>query len=572
MTGQNERPAETIQHSPLPRIELLLNRDLPALLNSVAAYERGKAVSTRIDGRIIGTGVEDFTKGNTIYTLNYKNETFQLIDVPGIEGDEAKYAAMVREAIAKAHLVFYVNGTNKKPEKATAEKIRSYLRRGTKVCPLVNVRGNADSYEFEEDRTALEQQGGAANALKQTVQVLESALGQDVLLKGQCVQGLIGFSALAYDPSGRNTSIHPTRDKNLVIQQRNFLKHFGSRNAMFEFSRVKSVAQVLHTKLKTFKEDIVESNKNKAKELLAENLDVLRQALSEHQAYIKDAEPEFHKCRAAIQEALKRFACLTEAGRKNILNDFFNDLGEKASSIVATHIGDSDHIEREISSAFKSGQGALSERLRAQVEERIAELQESVNQAMRRLIEDVGRVEFQQRGAFGDKEHTGHFDRADFGSTFSLGDLGSSVFKIGSYAAVGASIGAGIGGSLTLGALAIPAATIGAAIGVLVGSIMSGVDWLLKEGRRIRKAQAKVREKLEETRSKVSDGLKTDVENLAAAIDKELRAGVLSRVNSLHENLVSHPLSILNRQIAAMEGMKEQLEKMPHGTIHAIQR
>ncbi|MDO8448569.1 MAG: hypothetical protein Q7T10_07155 [Rhodoferax sp.] len=40
---------------------------------------------------------------NTLYTLNYTEKTFQLIDVPGIEGDERKYAHMVREANA-AHL------------------------------------------------------------------------------------------------------------------------------------------------------------------------------------------------------------------------------------------------------------------------------------------------------------------------------------------------------------------------------------------------------------------------------------------------------------------------------------
>lgn len=65
-----------------------------------------------------------------------------MIDVPGIEGDEGKYAHMVRQAVAKAHLVFYVNGTSKKPE-GNGGKIRAYLRRGTQVCPLVNVRSGA---------------------------------------------------------------------------------------------------------------------------------------------------------------------------------------------------------------------------------------------------------------------------------------------------------------------------------------------------------------------------------------------------------------------------------------------
>ncbi|MBT9137324.1 MAG: hypothetical protein DDT34_02414 [Firmicutes bacterium] len=119
-------------------LDALLNRQLTALLDTLLIYERKKAQVNRVDGLIIGTGEADFTKGNTLYPLSYHGKRFQLIDVPGIEGDERKYAPMVREAVAKAHLVFYVNGTNKKPEKATAKKIRSYLKFGTQVCPLIN--------------------------------------------------------------------------------------------------------------------------------------------------------------------------------------------------------------------------------------------------------------------------------------------------------------------------------------------------------------------------------------------------------------------------------------------------
>ncbi|MGK7460505.1 DUF1269 domain-containing protein, partial [Salmonella enterica] len=69
-----------------------------------------------------------------------------LIDVPGIEGNESHYVHLVKEAIAKALLVVYVNGTNKKPETTTAWKIKSYLEYGTQVYPLITARGYADAY------------------------------------------------------------------------------------------------------------------------------------------------------------------------------------------------------------------------------------------------------------------------------------------------------------------------------------------------------------------------------------------------------------------------------------------
>nr|MBP9942727.1 hypothetical protein [Comamonas sp.] len=78
-----------------PTLDALLNRQLTALLDMLVVYERQKAQVHRVDGLIIGTGEADFTKGNTLYPLNYKGKRFQLIDVPGIEGDESKYAHMV---------------------------------------------------------------------------------------------------------------------------------------------------------------------------------------------------------------------------------------------------------------------------------------------------------------------------------------------------------------------------------------------------------------------------------------------------------------------------------------------
>jgi hypothetical protein len=278
------------------RLRTLLNNELPGVLASSLLLEAQRIAARKVDGTIIGTGAEDFTTSNTCYTLKHGDgKTFQLFDVPGIEGNEARYAAMVKAAVAKAHLVVYVNGTNKKPEKATAEKIRSYLHRGTQVCPVINVRGNADAYEFDEDRVALTQHGNCGTALEQTVEVLRGVLGENVLMSGHCVQGLLAFSALAM--SGKESTIHPSRANDLAIQQRNYLKHFGSTTAMAEFSQLHKIASVLHAKRGTFKQDIVESNKGKLRELLADSAAELATIRQEYTRFLASVEPEFEKCR-----------------------------------------------------------------------------------------------------------------------------------------------------------------------------------------------------------------------------------------------------------------------------------
>uniref|UniRef100_UPI003F78FF39 hypothetical protein n=1 Tax=Chromobacterium amazonense TaxID=1382803 RepID=UPI003F78FF39 len=480
------------------KLEELLNVLFPALLQTAIVCEKHKANLHRVDGHIIGTGEADFTKGNTFYTLNYKGKIFQLMDVPGIEGDETKYAHMVREAVAKAHLVFYVNGTNKKPEKATAEKIRSYLRHGTQVCPLVNVRGNADAYEFEEDREPLENHEGARTALKQTMDVLGSVLDKDVLLTGHSVQGLLAFSSLAINSVNGKTTIHPSREKDLVIQQRNYLKYFGSAKAMFELSQISAVAKVLHAKQATFKEDIVESNKVKVRALLVENIEVLSVTLNEHRNFIARVMPEFEKCRESIHGAVQTFERLITAGRRNLWSEFFNSMSERADAIVADNFGDNDRIAAKLKTAFQNHQQGMGPRLQAQVEEQVEVLQESMSQAMKRLIQDVRRIEFQQQIVFGESGQRANYYATELEMDLSLKDWGSIAFNVGSYALAGAGVGS---------VFPVIGNMIGAVAGAVVGLLVSALSLLTSKEKRIRKAQAQVQDKIDEMRGQAMSRL-----------------------------------------------------------------
>jgi len=544
------------------KLDELINTLFPSFTKLLVEFEVTRERAQRVDGCIIGTGEADFTKGNTVYTLHYKGKVFQLIDVPGIEGDEGKYVNMVHQAVAKAHMVFYVNGTNKKPEKATAEKIRQFLRRGTQVCPIINIRGSADAYEFEEDRTSLEAHGGATSALKQTTDVLNSVLGQEVLFPGLCAQGLMAFSSLAMNAKTRHTTIHASRNKDLVLQQRNYLKHFTSTKAMFEFSQIRAVAKVLHTKLGTFKEDIIESNKTKVRELLKENAGVLKEALNDHRKFITKVEPEFKKCRESISGATEIFERLVSAGRKNLWSEFFNNLSAEADEIVAQNFGDNDVIKSKINKAFKDRQGAMTKKLQAQLEEHTETLQQNMKQAMERLIQDIRRVEFQQKINFADDDQKAVYQAMDLNMDLGLKEWGAIAFNIGSYAITGATIGS---------SFPVIGTAIGAAIGAVVGALVSVMNFFTSKESRIRKAQAQVQSKIDEVRNQVMRGLPEQLKKLMLPINKEIKEAMLSRVDNIHSTL-KHPLTIIEKQIALMTQIQNQLEEMPYGTIQAIQR
>ncbi|EOJ4698144.1 MULTISPECIES: hypothetical protein [Enterobacteriaceae] len=542
-------------------IQELLNKTLPHLVQTIIRNERLKNTLLQVDGLIIGTGEADFTKGNTRYALHIDDKTFHLLDVPGIEGNESRYISQVKEAIAEAHMVVYVNGTNKKPETATAEKIKSYLEYGTQVYPLVNVRGYADAYEFEEDRHDLMQQGGAGEALKQTVGVLQPVLGSDVLLPGNCVQGLLAFCGLAYDDATQSTTIHPSRAHNLATQQKRYFQHFSSRREMQEFSQIDAIARVIRGKVATFREDIVESNKGKVRESLGQYLQVLNTQLTNHRAFLKKTEPEFDKCCVAFANAIAAFERRIINNRRNRWNDFFNDLMEKSDDIVEDDFGDKEAIAQRISQQFKSRRVEVKKLMLQDTEEGVKALQEQMIQAVARLLQDIKHIEFQQHVDFA---HGGEFE---FGREIALGydlglrDFGSMAFKIGSYALSGATVGS---------AFPVIGTAIGAVAGALVGVVMTVVGFFTSKASKVRKAQGKVRDKLESARDKALDGIDDEVRNLVAAIENELKSSLLQKVNAMHTAL-QQPIAIFEQQITQVTHLKNQLENMPYGTIQTVQ-
>ncbi|GAA8013711.1 hypothetical protein JP0556_06250 [Helicobacter pylori] len=96
------------------------------------------------DGAIIGDGRSDFTKKTKSYTFKHNNQSFVLLDVPGIEGDEKKVKQQISNATQKAHAIFYVTKTPAPPQKGeekkegTIEKIQKQLASQTEVYTLFN--------------------------------------------------------------------------------------------------------------------------------------------------------------------------------------------------------------------------------------------------------------------------------------------------------------------------------------------------------------------------------------------------------------------------------------------------
>jgi hypothetical protein len=537
-----------------------LESALNAVVESAVELERRRRLARRIDGRIIGTGQADFTQKNTIYQLQLGRMPLQMIDVPGIEGNEKEYAGLVEEAVAKAHLVICVNGTNKKPEAKTAERIQRYLRRATKVLPVVNTRGYADAYEFEEDRESLATLKEPRNALKQTTEVLRKTLGEDTVLDGHCVQGLIAFSALAYDDRYGSTTIHPDRESDLVRHQRSFRETFASPGKMLAFSQIEQISEALASRASTFKSDIVEANKCQILALLAETSDKLDVMLQQHQAFMADVTPHFDHCLEAIVGISEGFLEEASSHRQQLCVEFFQAMTASADEVVAAHFGDQSAITRALELAQKKHQGIQSAAWEKWMARAVKQMNSDLQRATNRLMQDVARREVQLNFAALKSNSSGGVAGTKLEMDLSLKDWGKMFFNVGSYAASGFGIGT---------AFPVIGNVVGAVVGTLVGLAKAAADFFTGKAERIRKAQKQLHGQIEALRQEQLVELENAHEAMALEISGETEKHLRRPLEKLLKTL-DQPQGILKPQMQLLARIKTQLEEMPRGSIRAI--
>ncbi|RQS71946.1 hypothetical protein DID96_11685 [Burkholderia sp. Bp8963] len=111
-----------------------------------SAHAQIDSLAPHADGHIVGTGSPDYTLDTQGYTFNAHDQRFELLDVPGIEGKEARVIGSILGAVKAAHAVFYVTSKAAAPQtgdehgQGTLEKIRAHLGDQTEVWTIYNKR------------------------------------------------------------------------------------------------------------------------------------------------------------------------------------------------------------------------------------------------------------------------------------------------------------------------------------------------------------------------------------------------------------------------------------------------
>lgn len=464
-----------------------------------------------VDGKIIGTGRSDYTISAKDYDLSINGKTFSLIDIPGIEGDEKKFEEIIKSSLDRSHIIFYVNGSGKKIEKATLEKIKKYMHDGTSVYTIFNVHCKPKKERIPDfDRTYSEELHDAysqsADIVRQTEKELKSFLGGNY--KGSIsVNGLLSFCGLALDADGA-TSIVYDKDKSLRSDQKKYLKEYeGSRDAMLADSHISEVSEIITDKVSCFDKYIYDENIKKLKNRLMEMVEKVRETKKNYANMIKNFSGDYYTFESNCRDAKDEYIHSLRQIGYHAASDVFSETKEKLFEMIEQDGGKTK--AKTIQQYFDDNKKQIIDDLQKKLNERMEKLQneyiDNINDAVERLVKDFDRDQIICKVSLSSLNISIDDSFAD-AFKLDLKSFGGDVLTVASLAMSGFAVGSlilpGIGG------------IIGAVAGAVLGVLSSIWNFFANTATRVNRAKEKLQHTIDDQIDLVDSEVRQQIKNL----------------------------------------------------------
>lgn len=475
----------------------------------------------QVDGCIIGDGSQDFTRTYSSFALNINGGSAQLIDIPGIEGDEEKFTEIIKRALKKAHLVCYVARESKGIEENTLQKIKEYMQKNvTEMVGIHNIPLQPKlEYDGEDYIGDVEREIELKNRKNKNIEEqLQRAIPGGMYRETVGISALLGLCALAIH-DGRTTIAPPQKNCDnpavakslgrLRDQQRTFL------------SRTSDAKLLKASRLNKLRNVIIESCSDAPKRIKKASLIRLSRLLQDdYLADISTQKKSIGEFRNSIRNRTDRFVSKLGSARdqmkrnmrhsvKNVVCDFFRK--DILEDIIWKHIDDYEKIDKDIlERELKSKKSQLGQKMESGVRKAITS---TINDYTERI---KGYVTEYQTGMELDIKNIS-IELPEFDAeSFDFKQLGSVLLSIGGYAFSGAMIGTQFcpGFGTIVGLIA----GLLTGIGLWVAKKTFFKDWALQKYKN--KASEKVEECADETWDKMSDKIENISNQLASKTDE----------------------------------------------------
>ena len=506
------------------------------------------------DGRIIGTGRADYTQCATSYDLRVGDKCFSLIDIPGIEGDEKKYEAVISSSLDKAHAIFYVNGSGKKIEKDTLTKIKKYMHDGTSVYAVFNVHCKAKKERIPGiDPTFSEE---LAEAYKKQQEIIDQTRSELISFLGSNykesipLNGLLAFSALALTENRRTTIVND-KDKSLRRDQAKYLHEYEDHrtdnkieykiNNMLYDSQFGHLKSIIDQKSCSFDSDIYYENIKKLRNRLREMIHTIEQLSNAEETKINGFIQTYYEFISNCETAKNDFRYTLKRIGDGVAENVFYDVRNELYYMIERKEGKMENSDVE--NYFESNKQMIINRIQSNVNNRllqaVTDYKESIKDAKNRLAKDLEREQLKFQVSLSSDDLS---LKNALGSTldYNWKDFGKHLFKVGSFAVSGMAIGG----------------PIGAIIGAVVGVLFSAWDFFTSKPKRIDNAKKKLREAIDEIVEKVSVEIANEINNLDCeqmieADCRQLIDQAYSQIESLQK--VQRLLNTVTRELKQKE-------------------
>lgn len=382
-------------------------------------------------GRSIGDGSPDFTRVGTAHVCEHNGKRFALVDVPGIEGDEAQVLTEIETAVRRAHVVYYVTADARAPQggdrgrEGTLEKIKRQLRPQAKVWAIYNKKVQ-NPRQFGTTLLTGDEAGSLAEGPQSLDAKMHEALGDQY-------QGHIAVSAL---PAFFALSERKPLDERLERRRSKFLPPA----APF------STAELLqHTNLWAVHAQILRSIPTHA-EIVSANLRKLAQPVTEASNDLqRQAATEFGEPATIFANQLAdlhpKLAAIADDGSKGIrrlvdevTNGYVRRVRRTMLGSIERGLKDDDALRRELEAVIETERRGLPDMMKTRVSKNALRVQESTDEALYLV-----RKHLAEQRAFESASFAAAFTHAADANTRSgieLGNLAASVASLGLVATV----------------------------------------------------------------------------------------------------------------------------------------
>lgn len=457
------------------------------------------------DGAIIGNGRSDFTLETQSYRFESDGHKFNILDVPGIEGNESKVSDAVWQAVHKAHTVFYITGKASVPQKGdgknpgTLDKIKQHLGAQSEVLTIFNKRvQNPIQIKNRELVSAGEEE---------SLKVLDTTMKEYL---GDSYQRHIALSAYPAFLAASSCLLPASRDEN---NQDKFLEQF-SQQELLDKSNINAIFEMFNeSTVSTFKDKILRSNKKKAREVVAQAIKNVSELydgkfaplLTELEQELAHSSAELNAHTATLRSRLQN-----EVAKQ--IRDFGDQVRMKTYEQIDNNIGN-DEFERCLKSNVEHHQSVLIDNMPGLMSEEIEKFEERLNETLARFQDQTTDV---------------------MGNYSSLNNIDTNInIDIDNGINVWGILGA-VGGGLVLFWNPVGWGVVAVSVASLVFQVFKAVRSMFSKSYKksqqkestnenIAKIKSKIQRNIDQTISSVIEDVETNVQKISEAMSESIQ-------------------------------------------------